>query len=108
MFIRFNKDGMLAFRTIMPLVLITFVENIIKHGDLQDIENPAVIDMKVNNQGLLFFTHNKKRNGPKEKSTGIGLQNTINRLNLGYGNDGYHLEIDETDLFYTVNLRIKI
>lgn len=71
---------------IMPLLLITMVENVFKHGTTNSLEFPARIVLGVDEQERLYFsTHNKKRVGPKEYSTGIGLNNTLKRLKNAYG-----------------------
>jgi two-component system LytT family sensor kinase len=71
---------------IMPLLLITMVENVFKHGTTNSPEFPARIALRVDEEDELHFsTHNKKRVGPKEHSTGIGLNNTLKRLKNTYG-----------------------
>lgn len=71
---------------IMPLLLITMVENVFKHGVTSSPDLPARIALSVNEQRQLHFsTNNKKRKGPKEHSTGIGLNNTLKRLKNTYG-----------------------
>src|SRR6266542_1776654 len=41
--------------------------------------------LNVNGNKLYFYCRNKKKTGPKELSTGIGLENIKNRLDLAYG-----------------------
>ncbi|GGF03940.1 histidine kinase [Hymenobacter cavernae] len=97
--IQYEVLGSVQFMMILPLVLITFVENCFKHGDLFDPDNPLVIQLKMTENRLSFFTRNKKRTGPKEKTTGIGLINTQKRLDLAYPNR-YSLDVhDEQDYF---------
>jgi two-component system, LytTR family, sensor kinase len=105
--IQFNVKGVTMFRNIIPLVLVTFVENVIKHGDLLDPKKPAVISLELTSKQLIFSTRNKIRKGPKEKSTGIGLDNTIKRLNLSY-NNAYSLKIDENEEFYLTQFTLNI
>lgn len=103
----FESTGNLKFRQILPLIMITFLENVFKHGDLHDPENKAIISVEVNRDVLRFSTKNKIRNGPKEQSTGIGLVNTVKRLDIAYPNK-YILDIESDDKSYTVNLTINI
>jgi two-component system, LytTR family, sensor kinase len=105
--IQFNVKGVTMFRNIVPLVLVTFVENVMKHGDLLDPQKPAIISLELTSKQLIFITRNKVRQGPKEKSTGIGLDNTIKRLNLSY-NNGYSLKIDENEEFYSTQFTLNI
>jgi sensor histidine kinase YesM len=93
---------------ILPLVLITFVENSFKYGDLFDPCHPVRLRLQVDDGGLCFAIHNKKKVGPLEFSShGIGIQNTRRRLDLVY-QDHYALEIQDEDRFYSSTLKIKL
>ena len=105
--VQFEVVGNPAFRMIIPLVLITFVENCFKYGDLFDPQHPLQIKLEVTNDQLAFFTHNKKKHGPVEQSTGIGIANTRQRLDIVYGNQ-YTLEIENCPDFYTTILTINL
>jgi two-component system LytT family sensor kinase len=101
-------SGDINFRMILPLVLITFVENSFKYGDLFDPGHPVCIRLQVDEQGLYFYIHNKKKVGPLEfSSSGIGIQNTRRRLDLVYPNQ-YALDIQDEARFYTSTLKIKL
>jgi len=103
--VNFDVQGVVNGAGIIPFVLITIVENAFKHGDLQKANQPIVIKLTIENNRLFFYCRNKKKSGPKEISTGLGLDNIRNRLNFAYGNN-YKLFInDETD-FYTTELTI--
>jgi LytS/YehU family sensor histidine kinase len=52
-----------------------------------------------------FFCRNKKKAGPKELSTGIGLDNIKKQLDLTYGRN-YRLNIKDEADFYTTELTI--
>jgi two-component system, LytTR family, sensor kinase len=106
--VNFEVEGDINFRLILPLVLITFVENSFKYGDLFDAEHPVNIRLQVDEQGLCFYTHNKKKVGPLESSSnGIGIANTRRRLDLVY-QDRYALDIQEDVRFYSSILKIKL
>jgi sensor histidine kinase YesM len=105
--IQLEIEGSLRFLMILPLVLITFVENCIKHGELSDAQNPLLIQLRTTNNQLYFRTHNKKRQGPKEKSTGIGLVNTRQRLDMAYPGK-YDLTVTDADSQYTCVLIIEL
>ncbi|UOQ73998.1 sensor histidine kinase [Hymenobacter cellulosilyticus] len=105
--IRFEVIGSLQFLMILPLILITFVENCFKHGELNDPDAPLLIQIKTENNRLHFLTSNKKRHGPKEKTTGIGLVNTQKRLDLVYP-DRYTLVVTNDPEFYTCQLTIDL
>jgi len=104
--VEFTVEGVLNTAKIIPFVLITIVENAFKHGDLKNTESPIVIKLREQDNSLYFFCRNKKKNGPKELSTGIGLDNIRKRLDLAYKGN-YSITVkDETD-FYTTELNIE-
>ena len=105
--VNFEVVGNVQFLMILPLVLITFVENCFKHGDLTDAAHPVLINLMVEHGQLRFQTRNKKRFGPKEISTGIGLVNTQRRLALAYPE--YHcIRVADEHDYYTANLTIYL
>lgn len=111
--LRFNNNlnvhlqvsGLINGAQIIPFVLITLVENAFKHGDLKSTENPIIINITVEGKKLYFYCKNKKKTGPKELSTGIGLDNIKKRLDLAYKSNYHFNIIDEAD-FYTTELII--
>jgi hypothetical protein len=105
--IQFEEEGSQQFLMILPMVLITFVENCLKHGELFDPEHPLTILVRTTNNRLYFRTWNKKRNGPKEKSTGIGLANTRKRLDITYATN-YTLDIDNKPDTFTCQLTLDL
>jgi len=96
-----NVDGI----SIIPFVLITIVENAFKHGDLKNQNAPIEIKIEVKNNRLKFWCRNKKKSGPKELSTGVGLDNIRKRLDLAYGKN-YHFDVKDDQQFYTSELTI--
>jgi sensor histidine kinase YesM len=106
--VNFEVCGDINFRMILPLVLITFVENSFKYGDLFDASHPVCLRLQVEAEGLCFYAHNKKKVGPIEaSSSGIGIGNTRRRLDLVY-QQHYTLEIRDEPRFYTTTLKIKL
>lgn len=105
--IDFQVEGSLQFVLILPLVLITFVENCFKHGELADPAHPLRIRLAVAGGQLTFETHNQKRHGPKEHGAGIGLANTRARLDLAYP-ARYQLRITDAPDFYTCHLTLDL
>jgi LytS/YehU family sensor histidine kinase len=60
----------------------------------------------LNGGRMHFFCRNKKKSGPKEISTGIGLDNIRNQLELTYSSNYTLIIKDEAD-FYTTDLTIN-
>jgi two-component system, LytTR family, sensor kinase len=105
--ITFKVMGDLTGKKIMPLILINFIENAFKHGDLNNHNSPLEILVVIEENHLLFTTNNAKRKGRKEESGMIGLENTKKRLSLGYA--GCHeLEIKENLNFYQICLSLTL
>jgi two-component system, LytTR family, sensor kinase len=103
--VNFNVVGLVDGVTIIPFVLITIVENAFKHGDLKDQGHPIEIRLEVNGKHLRFTCINKKKSGPKELSTGVGLDNIKKRLDLAYGKN-YSFNIKNEAEFYSTELII--
>ncbi len=100
-------EGIVGPKKIVPLLLITFVENAIKHGVLNEPQNPILVKISIENNSLNLFVKNKKQLGIKDETSGIGLQNTIKRLKLVYPQN-HKLEINDLPKSYSANLTINI
>jgi LytS/YehU family sensor histidine kinase len=103
--IDFEVQGCTGNVRIIPLILITIVENILKHGNCNDELNPAKIRLDINeeNDNICMKTYNKKKKGPKELSGGIGMKNIRKRLSHHYEKD-YLLSIHETETDYSLEM----
>jgi two-component system LytT family sensor kinase len=99
--VNFEVNGIINGAQIIPFVLITIVENAFKHGDLQKAEYPIDIKLTVDHDSLYFYCRNKKKTGPKEIGTGLGLDNIRNRLDFAYGSNYKLLIKDEQDIYTT-------
>jgi len=104
--VSFDITGDLYGCRIMPLLLITFVENAFKHGDLNDKLLPLKIRLGVSGQYMTFEINNKKAGWKKEPAHGIGLQNVRNRLELAYPSK-HELTIRDAAEHFAVNLKIN-
>jgi LytS/YehU family sensor histidine kinase len=114
--IRFSKKYVIDYKVegdmekvkIIPLVLITMVENAFKYGELFDPQNPLQIHISAVNNRFRFHLRNKKRTGgTPEPSHGIGVANSIQRLRAAYGEDGYSITIEQDEVFYAVTFVIN-
>jgi sensor histidine kinase YesM len=105
--VQLQVQGNTQFLLIMPLVLITFVENCFKHGELFDPAHPVLVQVRVQENQLTFFASNRKHGGPVEQSTGIGLENTRRRLQAIY--PGRHrLTVNDTPDSYAIHLSMSL
>ena len=107
LYIRFKKKGKLKEVRLLPLILITLVENMVKHGDLGVPEQPGRISLTYAENLLEFKTQNLKRTSSPHPLGGIGLKNIEKRLSNFYP-DRYQLQIQETETVFTVTLNINL
>lgn len=106
-----EKKGNLATKHIEPLLLIPFVENAFKHGIHAKYPSFVKISIAVEGDVLLFNVVNSvipnAAQQPKDKNSGIGLNNVEKRLNLLYP-DRFALDIKADEKVYTVSLKINL
>ncbi len=110
MYVEFTVEGDLITKRIIPLILISQVENAFKHGLLNDPQHPLIICLRAKPKEIEFLIRNKKKprgiKGSKPISHGIGLENVRKRLELAYGKN-FEQEIEETPTDYSYKLTIK-
>ena len=93
---------------IPPLLTISFIENAFKYG--VSYERPSFIHIKINISDNRFIFNVQNRIHPEikqNKNSGIGIENTIKRLELLFGN-AYKLNIEKKDDIFKVTLNIPI
>lgn len=102
-------EGNIGGRQIPSLVLITFVENAVKHSSVVDGRRTVSVRVGGEKRGIRFRCENSyfppAGNPSPTAAGGLGLRNTRRRLDLIYG-DRYSLEISESHNIYSVNLFI--
>ena len=98
---------------IAPLVLIVFIENAFKHaGNTGEQKVHVNISVQLTTDYICMELSNSYRqtgskDGLDEDHAGVGLTNTIKRLDLLYGND-YKLKQYATGDLYFVQLKLRI
>lgn len=101
----FKIDGDLSRKTIIPLVLASFVENAFKHGQLDDSSYPVSIHLQSLDTQINFKVQNKKSKSTLP-STKIGNMNIKRRLDLMYGKN-YELNFSEDDDHFVCELSLQ-
>ncbi|WEA03857.1 sensor histidine kinase [Mucilaginibacter sp. SJ] len=113
--LRFNNRLQISLETtisdeyipIIPIVLITLTENIFKHGDLLDGDNPAIIRICSDAEGLSFFSSNIPSFSSLHPEKGHqGLKNIASRLAIYYP-DRHELSYGLNNRLFVVNLSIR-
>jgi sensor histidine kinase YesM len=94
---------------IPPMLLMTFVENIFKHGiDKSRRQNPVTILLVQQNNFLIFKTSNRKIDPAADDQTGgFGVINLTKRLGMLYG-DKFELNIDSEGELFNASLKIPL
>lgn len=92
---------------IIPLVLLTLVENIFKYGDLFLEKHPAKVSVNANRGVLAVSIFNKKNRQGDRTHSGVGLDNLRKRIAIHYG-EQYQLFIDEQNDSYFLNLSLTL
>lgn len=92
---------------IAPLILVSFVENLLKHGVLGDDSDPALIKIRVEDCMLDFYSKNKIKQFAKIDHNRIGLINIKRRLELLYMGK-YQLDISNDGDSFSVHLNMKL
>ena len=90
-----------------PLILVTFLENAVKHG-LDKMIQKCIIEIRayVEKEKFCFFISNTKPNKPAPaRNEGIGIKNTERRLDILYP-QRHELTINQTATQFTVLLKI--
>lgn len=110
----FHYNGPFDRFQISPLLLVTFVENAFKHG-INATYRQAWADFRLNvdDEGNLRFQVENSRppadiqGKQKNKSSGLGLENTRRRLELLYPNQ-HKLTIHENADTFMIELMLKL
>ncbi len=105
--VELTLNGEIDNQHVVPLILISFVENAFKHGVANDPEDPIRINIIANQKILHFSITNKKSKTNKDAMGGVGLNNVERRLQLLYP-DRYKLNIVNSATHYTSELMLDI
>ncbi|MES2519162.1 MAG: sensor histidine kinase [Bacteroidota bacterium] len=106
--IQFEVSGQVGQAQIVPLILITFLENAFKHGVSNNSTDAYIlVSLSVQNQELIYTVENSKLTSSNHEKSGIGLQNVSRRLDLSYANK-YQLEVMDDENSYKVCLTLDI
>lgn len=96
-------------KQITPLILLPFIENAFKHGVSMEEACEINISIAVERDTLTLKVTNKKIkvNSTEKPESGMGIENTMKRLQLVY--PGRHsIRMDDNDKFFAVELNIQL
>ncbi len=96
---------------IVPLVLITFLENAFKHGVNGNDPNSWVkVLLNIEGKTCTYTVENSTLvsvNGNAREGSGIGLQNLKRRLELSYPN-AYELKVENKNSKHSIQLKLDL
>ncbi len=104
--IRYEVEGSSIGKTIAPLILISFIENAFKHGVNPEENSEIDIKIALTDADLTLRCFNKKVHSIQSDS-GIGMQNTLERLKLLYS-ERHQVTVTEDEESYTIQLTLQI
>ncbi len=108
---KFPSHDMICNISLPPLLFLVFIENAFKHGVSYRESSCIAVNINVTSNELRFCcmnsTHAASSTDEGRDSSGIGLKNIMQRLQLLYG-DRMNLSIKEKHSTYFVNLTIPI
>jgi sensor histidine kinase YesM len=106
-------EGNTRDKKIPPMLLIPFIENAFKHGASKNIGEVSIFIRLHVLEDEIYFTisntlPNESLHGKAEKeSGGIGIENVRKRLELGYAENDYKLDIYQENGHFIVKLKLK-
>ncbi|CAM1344998.1 sensor histidine kinase [Tenacibaculum amylolyticum] len=105
--IKFQHDNVFSQSKISPMLLLTFIENAFKHGNIEDVENSYIdITIASTQNDITFQCKNSFSKKKKtDKTGGIGIKNVRRRLELIYPSK-HTLHILENEGTFSVSLNI--
>jgi LytS/YehU family sensor histidine kinase len=109
--IDYEEEGYFGSHRVVPMVLITIIENALKHGLIDDPNNPLIIRVSLIDDFFVFMVSNPKNPYPHDiagkGNTGVGIPNIIKRLNAVYKNGGFTLESEDLKDDYIVTFTVN-
>jgi sensor histidine kinase YesM len=108
LYVNFNLNGNLEDKKIPTLVLINFIENLFKHGIVDNKDEIAEINISIEDDTLTLYTKNKTNESDKLMNSGIGNKNVKKRLDILYPNQEYSLQFSNKNSCFESTLKLPI
>ncbi len=105
--IRFSVNGNVENQQIPALILIHFVENVCKHGIINDKNRPAKIGVNISDGILEVVAENNISTSEKYMETGVGTENIKKRLDVLF-KDKYTLANQKNNGVFKSYLKMPI
>lgn len=105
--IQFSINGKVKNQHIPTLILIHFIENVCKHGIINDKNRSAKIGINISETHLEILTENHINTSEKYMETGIGTENIKKRLHVIF-EDNYTLTNEKNNSIFKSYLKIPM
>ncbi len=105
--LNYEVEGIIGNQPIPSLVLIHFIENIFKHGVLNDKASPAVIKIQITTERFTLTTRNKISHSENYSKKGIGEVSLRRRLSAIYGSS-FQLKLVQNENIFNTYLSIPL
>ena len=109
--IDYEEEGYMGSHRVVPMVLITIIENALKHGLVDDANHPLIVRASLIDDYFVFMVSNLKNPKPDnikgKGNTGVGIVNIIKRLNAVYKKGGFTLESEDLKDNYVVTFTVN-
>jgi two-component system LytT family sensor kinase len=92
---------------LIPLIILTLMENIFKHGNISKDDDIALLNLKIENNCLIIQSTNLINSNKIENSNHSGLSNIQKRLNYAYGN-GASFKHQTVNQYFKVNIQVPV
>ena len=92
---------------IPPYLMLPFIENCIKHGILDDAENPVLFSVTSDTKKISIEVQNKINTKLKDTHSGIGISNLEKRLQYYYPNR-HRFEVTNDGTLFKSHLEIQL
>lgn len=104
--LNYIKDIQNGSATILPIILLTLVENMFKHGILNDPIHPAVIEVSTIGSEIRFRTSNLIKTNNRISGHQSGLRNIKDRLEHAFPNN-YEFNYGMNENYFQAQLKIS-
>jgi len=107
--VKFEEPGIIAEKSIAPMILLPFVENAFKHGIHSVKQSLILVKIRQEEDLLILEVENTlfDRREQEIDDGGIGLSNTMRRLDLIYAKQ-YKLHYGPGEESYSVRLELEL
>lgn len=107
LFVDFSIEGIVTDQQIPTMVLINFIENVFKHGVVNDISAPAKIKLSISVTHIELITKNKITPSERYDERGIGSKGVKKRLEILFENN-YTLNYKTEKEYFNAYLKMPL